>query len=73
MDGSNQTEKTQINTLNTFDDEPRKFSEHNMVIATWTSPVLHPSIGELVVTQNGNSYKKVPSKVISTSTCSEKE
>ena len=49
IDGSNQTEKTQVNALDRFFGGPRKFSEHNLDIIIYSQPPMNIDIGRFVV------------------------
>ena len=51
IDGSNQTEKTQVNALDRFFGGPRKFSEYNLDIIVYSEPNITPDIGRFVVEQ----------------------
>ena len=51
IDGSNQTEKTQVNALDRFFGGPRKFSEHNFDIILYSEPHIEPKFGRFIVEQ----------------------
>ena len=49
IDGSNQTEKTQVNALDRFFGGPRKFSEYNLDLIVYSTPNITPEIGRFKV------------------------
>ena len=51
IDGSNQTEKTQVNALDRLFGGPRKFSEYNLDIILYSIPSLPPAISRFTVEQ----------------------
>ena len=51
IDGSNQTEKTQVNALDRFFGGPRKFSDYNLDIVVYSVPNIRPEIGRFTVRQ----------------------